>query len=138
MFKHILVPIDFSSRSEQALEIALSIAALDQGQVHLLHVIELIPNATFEEFKDFYAKLDQQAHAQMRRLLEAHRDAPDLQYTIAYGQRAPEILKFAEDNQVDLIVLNSHKIDLAEPTQGWGTISHKVGLLAACPVLLVK
>jgi nucleotide-binding universal stress UspA family protein len=138
MFKQILVPIDFSSRSQQALEIALSIAALDQGQVHLFHVIELIPNAAFEEFKGFYEKLEQRAHAEMQRLLELHRGETPLQYTIAYGQRAQEILSFAEDNQIDLIVLSSSKVDPAEPARGWGSISHKVSILAQCPVLLVK
>jgi len=41
-------------------------------------------------------------------------------------------------NRVDLIVLTSHKIDLAHPAEGWGTTSYKVGILCQCPVLLVK
>ena len=42
------------------------------------------------------------------------------------------------ENDVDLIILGSQKIDPARPGQGWGTTSYKVGILCRCPVLLVK
>ena len=48
------------------------------------------------------------------------------------------LVRFAEEQNVDLIVINSHKIEWDEPTQGLGTISYKVSILADCPVLLVK
>jgi len=57
---------------------------------------------------------------------------------IAYGDRLQEIVKFSEEQSADPIVMRSHRIDPANPTQGWGTISYKVSVLAQCPVLLVK
>ena len=54
------------------------------------------------------------------------------------GNRAPEIVRYAGEIGVDLIVLKSHRIDLENPSAGWGTVSYKVGILAQCPVLLVK
>ena len=57
---------------------------------------------------------------------------------IIIGNRVEEIIRFAEEQEVDLIVMASHKIDLEHPDEGWGTISQKVGLLAQCPILLVK
>jgi hypothetical protein len=36
------------------------------------------------------------------------------------------------------IVMNSHQVDPDDPATGWGTISYKVGILAACPIMLVK
>ena len=46
--------------------------------------------------------------------------------------------RIAEATGADLIVMRSHQVDPAEPTQGWGTISHKIAILAQCPVMLMK
>ena len=55
-----------------------------------------------------------------------------------YGNRAQEIVRYAMEAGVDLIVLTSHRIDLQDSSAGWGTVSYKVGILSQCPVLLVK
>lgn len=138
MFKHILVPVDFSPDNAHALAIAASIARLAHGEVALLHVIETLADTDFEEFKPFYQALLAKAEQEMAALSKTC--PPDVTVTshILFGKRVPEILRFAQDEGVDLIVMSSHRIDPANPSEGWGTISHKVGLLAACPVMLVK
>ena len=139
MFQHILVPVDFSERNKQALDIAVKIALLDQGRVTLLHVIEMIAGTTLEEFGDFYTKLEKRAQQEMETLVIPYRDNQvEIESKIVYGNRTPEILKFAAAYNVDLIVMSSHKIDPVDPIQGWGTISYKVGILSPCPVMLVK
>jgi nucleotide-binding universal stress UspA family protein len=55
-----------------------------------------------------------------------------------YGRRAGEIVQYAAANEVDLIVLASHRVNPSRIARDWGTISYKVGILAQCPVLLVK
>jgi universal stress protein A len=40
--------------------------------------------------------------------------------------------------RADLIVLPSHRVNPSMVGRDWGTISYKVGILAQCPVLLVK
>ena len=45
---------------------------------------------------------------------------------------------YALEAGTDLIVLAPHRIDLKDPSAGWGTVSHKVGILSPCAVLLVK
>ncbi len=57
---------------------------------------------------------------------------------ILYGRRVYEILNFAVAQGVDLIIMSSHKLDPENVTEGWGTISFKVGVLSHCPVMLVK
>ena len=139
MFKNILVPTDFSIKSKRGLEIAINIALLDHGNIYVLHVIKTMPNSTFEEFEDFYQKLEKQAEKQMTELLASYKGAQiNMEWAVVYGNRVQEILRFAEDHQIDLIVMNSHKIDPETPVQGWGTISYKVGVLANCPIMLVK
>ena len=139
MFKKILVPVDFSPDNSQAIEIALKLADADQGRVILLHVIETLADTTFEAYRGFYGKLEKKAESEMAGLVARCSEAGGrILQKIAYGNRAKFILAYSAENQIDLIVMNSHKIDWQQPTQGWGTISHKVGILSTCPVLLVK
>jgi universal stress protein A len=139
MFKHILVPTDVAGQENHALDIAVKLCAMDGGRISLLHVIEVIANTTFEEFSDFYEKLEKKAHASLQRMVDRVKDTDmDILPEVIYGNRAQEILRFVEEREVDLIVMKSHRIDVEDRAQGWGTISYKVGILAPCPVMLVK
>lgn len=139
MFKTILVPVDRSQRARGAVDMAVHLAESGRGSVTLLHVIEVIQDTTYDEFRDFYDSLAELAHVEMDALLVRHRTSNvTLAAEIVFGSRVQEILRIAEERSFDLIVLQSHHIDVDEPGKGWGTISHRVGLLATCPVLLVK
>ena len=139
MFDHILVPTDFSQQSRQAFDIAYRIANPKQGRVTLLHVIEMIADSTFEEFDAFYTKLEKRAVKSMDEWIQQGVQSDlFIEKRILYGNRTAEIVKFAVNNQVDLIVLNSHKIEMNNPGRGWGTISYQVGLLSDCAVMLLK
>ena len=139
MFQHILVPVDFSPKNKHTLGITMDIAEARKSRVSLLHVVEIIEDATFEEFSDFYAGLQKRAEKKMAGLV-AFCQNHGFQVTdkIAFGNRVQEILKYAADTEVDLIVMSSHKLQLEEPSRDWGTISYKIGILSQCPVLLVK
>ena len=139
MFKNILVPTDFSEDDIHALEIAVRLSSLGHGKIRLLHVIEIIANTSFEEFRDFYTTLEKRAYDDMTAMIGRFQDdAERIEPEVIYGSRAREILRFAEDSSTDLIVMKSHRIDVEDRAQGWGTISYKVGILAQCPVMLVK
>ncbi|MBN1930125.1 MAG: universal stress protein [Desulfobacterales bacterium] len=139
MFKNILVPVDFSKKNTQTLDIAMNLAFKSKGKVTLLHIIEIISDTTFNEFQEFYLTLEKRSQQDMTSLVAPHeKSSVDIETKIVYGNRTREILRHAENNNIDLIVLHSHKIDFNEPTLGWGTISHKVGILSQCPVMLVK
>lgn len=139
MFQNILVPTDFSDGDGHALDIAVKLCSMGNGKIHLLHVIEVIANTTFEEFKDFYTKLEKRAFKDLDKMIARFggTDAHPVPAVI-YGNRAQEILRYADENQIDLIIMKSHRIDVEDRAQGWGTISYKVGILAQCPVMLVK
>jgi len=139
MFYHILVPTDCSDESKHPLDVAVKIASLDVGNVYLLHVIETIADTAFREFEDFYLKLKRRAETGMNGLVGPHQGSQvKIERKIVYGDRCREILRFAEDNKVDLIVMNSHRIEVKDPVQGWGTLSYKIAVLSQCPVMLVK
>lgn len=139
MFPHILVPTDFSDRSIKALEVAAELAGHEGGRVTLLHVVETIDNADYEELKPFYEKLNRQSLEKLEAMTGPYRESSVvIQPVNVLGKRITEILQYAEAHDVDLIVLGSHRIDPNDLTLGWGTISYKVGILARCPVMLVK
>jgi universal stress protein A len=136
-FHHVLVPTDLTERTEKAFHVADKLAVSDGSRITLVHVIETIEGMQFDELKPFYDRLERRARATMTRFA---RRVPSMRVenALIYGRRAEEIVKFAAVNDVDLIVLASHRVNLSKLNRDWGTISYKVGLLAQCPVLLVK
>ena len=138
MFKHILVPVDLSDRHQHALEVAARLARESHGEVTLLHVIDITPGPWAQE-PDFMKRIAELAHNQLTSLgrsLEA--DQVLGRKEIVYGNRAHEIVCYALETGIDLIVLTSRRIDPSDPNAGWGPVSHQVGILSQCPVLLVK
>lgn len=139
MFKHILVPTDLTERSLQALEVAARIASLSACRVTLLHVIETIEDTESEQFEEFYKKLERRAQKKMDQMIDQFEsDALAILREIIFGKRVKEIVRYAHNQEIDLIILSSHSISMEDATQGWGTISYKVGILSHCPVMLVK
>jgi universal stress protein A len=139
MFQRILVPTDLTERADKALDVALTLSAPDKSRVTLLHVIETFRGLEFDEMKPFYKKFEKEAREKMAasraRLPKTRTEVVE---EIVYGDRPEEIVKFAAAHKIDLIVLASHRINPSAVGRDWGTISYKVGLLAQCPVLLVK
>ena len=139
MFKNILVPTDLSEKSKRALDIAVKIGPKNDCRITLLHVIETIEGDDQVDFEVFYEKLKARALRKMEKMAARHGDQNRAIYRkILFGKRAKEIVKFAYDEGMDLIILSSHKIDRIDAAEGWATISYKVGILSHCPVMMVK
>jgi nucleotide-binding universal stress UspA family protein len=142
MFRKILVPVDFTEKNEAALNSAIDIAGRSDGEeseVTLLHVIETIEHIGFDEMADFYRGLETRAAARLFAMEERFQGAGvGVRHEILYGKRAETIVRFAEDHEMDLMILSSHNVDRDHPALGWGTISYRIAIVVRCPVLLVK
>ena len=137
-FRHILVPTDLTERTDKALQLAGRLAS-GGARVTLFHVIETIEGLPFEDLRPFYERMDRKARTTMKLLAKrAPEGAVNATHAVACGRRAEEIVRFASANDVDLIVLASHRVNPSRVNRDWGTISYQVGILAQCPVLLVK
>ena len=102
-------------------------------------MIETIPGLTFGEASRLYQRLERKARKPMDALIRrAGADGTTALHAFVYGRRADEIVRYAAEHEVDLIVLASHRVKPTRVDRDWGTISYKVGILAQCPVLLVK
>ena len=138
-FHHLLVPADLTERTEKALQLADKLAVPGTSRITLVHVVETIDGMRFDELRPFYRRLEKKAHTAMtqlaRRVVEGR---GQVESAVVYGRRAEEIVNFAAAHDADLIVLASHRVNPSRVNRDWGTISYKVGILAQCPVLLVK
>lgn len=138
MFDRILLPVDLTGKNEATVSSALELLT-DSGTLTLLHVIETIADAPFEDMQDFYQRLEDKARSVMGSMTEilATQDVA-VQTHVTYGRRAAEIVSFAQENSVDLIIMSSRNLDPDRPETAWASISHQVAVLAKCPVLLLK
>ena len=139
MFQRILVPLDLSNRSQSAVDVAFGLAAQSKADVVLLHVIETVEHIEFDEMKEFYDRLEKSASLGLQELA-ADLEAKGIkaEQVVIYGKRTQEIVDFAVNNRVDLILMASHRIDPDRPGHDWSSISYAVAILAPCAVLLVK
>jgi universal stress protein A len=139
MFKKILLPVDLADRHDAALEVAAKMAAQSKGTVTLLHVIETISDMSTGEEREFYSQLETTARSALKRLgkhLDGHK--VPWQAEILFGHRAAATIRHAAAMAADLIILTAPRIDPANPTANWGSLSFKISVLSQCPVLMVR
>lgn len=139
MYKNILVPTDLADKSELSIQTALTMAAQNRGKVKLLHVVEKVGGDTDTEIENFYLKLAEKADHKLRdwqRRFQADFIDVPIEITILVGKRAQEILRFSEEQGIDLIVMTSRTFN--KEAQGLGTLSHQVSLFAPISVLVVR
>lgn len=137
MFRTVLVPVDLTPKNRLAVEGARRVLA-DDGELILVHVVETLVDET-PEVEAFYRLLENKAREELSGLLELARSlGAAARSEILLGHRAEEIVRAAEREQADLIVLASHRLDPERPLVEGLTMSYRVALFAPCPVLLMK
>ena len=139
----ILCPTDFSEFSRHALDHSLAIANLYHSRITLLHVCAVAPGAVYAPGigvapSSLLTVEDRDAAlAAMHRFAEteAGPDAP-MEFEVAEGNAATEILDRARRHASDLIVMGTHGRSGFERLL-LGSVTEKVLRKAACPVLSV-
>jgi nucleotide-binding universal stress UspA family protein len=139
MFQHILVPVDFSERNRHAVDVARNLAKHGAARITLIHVIETIEYISVAEMRDFYNRLELSARQGMDELSESlSGQGIPVEQVIVLGKRHDEIIRYGIENQVDLILMASHRVDPDRPAGNFGSISYRVAVLSPCAVLLLK
>ena len=141
--KLIMSPIDFSEHSDDALKAATDLATTFGSELCLVHVVPAIPrlpsaSAFFHEgeYEQELHKCAQKRLDEMVRALEGRGIKARSEVGTA-NDVSMELLRIAEHNDVDLIVIATHGMT------GWhklafGSVAEKVVRLAACPVLVLR
>jgi len=139
--KTILVPTDFSDASVAAQEYALGLADAFQSAVHLLHVVQdpYVQPWAAEAFGVSLAgvleRWEQDARAQLEQIAGA--GDPRVTCVTRVGHPFVEILEYAGEAQVDLIVMGTHgRGPVAHMLLG--SVAERVVRKAPCPVLTVR
>jgi universal stress protein A len=130
----ILVPLDFSGKSRQALRYAVPIAQKFSARVHLVHVLPA-PGRTPKD------ELTRQRLAALKRLGETGAELlpPRLRAgnAVLHGDPAVEILALAGRQDIDLIVLTTKgRSGLKRVLVG--STAERIMREARCPVMSVR
>lgn len=136
MYKTILVPIDLAHLDEgkATVDVAISITD-DDARIILLYVIEEIPSWTDLDLpKDFIENQVATAREQLGKI--AASSDRHITIEVRSGHAYTTILKVAEEDGADLIVLSSHRPGLKEYFIGSNTT--KVVAHATCSVHVVR
>jgi universal stress protein A len=142
-FAKILVPVDFSAHSEQAVRVAAELARRYDAALNIIHVYEPIAYAlpegyvlmSNEQLKELWSRLEKDLDAEKKLAVEG--GAPRVETHLLQGLAVDEICGVAKKQSFDLIVMG---------TQGRrglshllvGSVAERVLRLAPCPVLTLK
>jgi nucleotide-binding universal stress UspA family protein len=142
MLRHVLVPLDGSTRAEQALPIAAHIARVNDGTLTLLRVV------TFPVYVDPFSvqiRADEimkagiaEAKSYLAQVLTANiLEGVEVKTEVCVGIPAQEILEVAQAQQVDLIVMCSHGTT-GLPRWVLGSVAQQVVRQCLIPVFILR
>ncbi len=145
MFKKIVVAVDGSDGSKEALKIAVGLQKSGGGELLIVTIFRhhsLLEASMSMVRPDDPVNMDDVMRDYAKQVAEeakeiaASEGASNVRAFAKSGQPARGIVKFAEEHGADLIVVGSRGIGDVE---GFllGSVSHKVTSLANCPVLVV-
>jgi universal stress protein A len=140
--QRVLVPTDFSDSSEAALKYGRAFARAFHASFYLLHIIQdpyTQPWAAEAFPAPLNDLLDQWQTQARTRLLESltETDRAAAIVDVRIGSPYVEIVRYAEEQQIDLIVLGTHgRGPLGHVLLG--SVAEKVVRKAPCPVLTVR
>lgn len=148
MFRKMVVALDGSDLSKKALEAAVQLAAEQNSELHLLHVVKevVIPPYVVGEIayatRDYNTELNEvlrnEGQELLKEAMEKAEGAKLVSRTILItGDPATEIVNYARDNAMQLVVMGSRGLGTLKEMM-LGSVSHKVAQLAPCPVLIIK
>jgi nucleotide-binding universal stress UspA family protein len=135
-FKRILCAVDFSPDSVAAFRVAVEMARLHSGSLHLFHVMETQPNVSGEAL----LKIIETANEATEGLVASAQSSLDgLAFTteVTSGEAAVEIVSRAREWRADLIALGSKGTTSLEEIIIGGT-AERVIKEAPCSVLAVR
>lgn len=144
-YQHILVPVDFSPVSQRSIYRAQELAAQYQARLTLLHIVEDIPLGVtaFGDVGAIYLAPDtreQQVSTELVKLTDLAKEMqldPSVKLEVMDGYPNTSINAYAEENQVDLIVVgHSAKHGLLGLLMG--STAETITKHAKCDVLVMR
>jgi universal stress protein A len=136
----ILFPTDFSKNNDAAFRVASSLAAEAKATLYVVYVFDVRSlSAAMGDSAYLFAPSWENERREAQEQLNGVPTAPGVKCVREFltGSPAAEILRFAENNDVGMIVMASHgRIGLSRLLMG--SVAEGVMRKARCPVLVVK
>jgi nucleotide-binding universal stress UspA family protein len=111
-FRHVLVPVDFSSSSDEALEVAVGVAIRNGAAITLVHACAVpvygYPGMAGKGL-DILSAVEKAAKEQLDEVLARLRTrVPTAQAMLRVGEPDQEILRAIDETRADLVVMGTH------------------------------
>lgn len=141
--KKVLFPTDFSDCAKAAQDYAWAMAEQFKAELHVIHVLADVmmmmpePGSALSLPQNYLVDLKQEAEKSLDKLLpDAAKKGLRVVRALRMGNPFIEIVKYAEEAGIDLIVVGTHgRGALAHMLLG--SVAEKVVRKAKCPVLTV-
>ncbi|HKK08363.1 MAG TPA: universal stress protein [Gemmatimonadota bacterium] len=143
--RHVLYPTDFSEPAASALPLAVRVAREHGADLHALHALvlhaadEAQADRLFPTLEDAYRDIESWAEERMASHLGEHHvpEVPLHEARVRGFAAAPVILEYAEEHDIDLIVMGTHgRRGLRHLLLG--SVAEEVVRRARCPVVTVR
>lgn len=143
MFKKILFPTDFSEGSAAAVPYVADLAGKYGAKVYALHVVYDVAKTSgwyvpSLDLETFYAELHASAVKGLDDFVSEHLGGvADLEKAVVSGLSFEEIVKFASEKGIDLVVMGTHGRSGIDRVL-FGSTAARVVRSAPCPVMTVR
>ena len=141
LYDEVLIPTDGSRTVDQTLEHALPIAATNDARVHALSIVDtrIVQAATDETRDKITEQLERESDAAVADVVErATEIGLGAVKIVQRGTPAKAILEYADENDIDLIVIGTHGKSPREKQITLGSVSERVVDRSPVPVFVVR
>ncbi len=136
IYKHILVPTDFSQHSQRAAERALALARIFDARLSVVHVVDYLPPAFISAQSEHTSAADIIGRATAYLAEWASKVGLDAaEQLVTNGPAGREIIAMAKAGDVDLIAIGTSGEDVIKRLLG--STTHAVMHHAPCDVLSI-
>jgi len=142
-FKKIMVPIDFSENSPKVLQSAIDVAEKFDAALSIVFVVQsledysgfFVPHMPISQFE---GEMVESAERKMENFLEENfKSKLPYNSTVLKGDVAEEIIDYAAQNDIAMIVMGTHGYKGLEKVL-FGSVAEKVVKTSPCPVLTIN
>ena len=143
-YKKVLFCTDFSENSDYAFDYAFGIAKRDKGLLYILHILPENPHQAYAESYitgEDLEKLQRAIEEDLDNKYKEHyikkiENGTKFEIVTISGREDEEILKFAKDEHVDIIVMGTHGRTGIEHVV-FGSVAEKVLRHSPFPVFII-
>ncbi len=144
MFSHILCPIDGSETAFRVTEFAVKFAQREQAKITILYVVNernlqrvsSFSDTKYEELIDRYKDQGKMFFQAVMKQVPASFAKSEIKEVIVVGEPADEIIKYAENNGVNLIIMPTKDEDHSVK-YNIGHVTDRVIQSASMPVMAI-